>query len=246
MRWQGARLNADARRKPPLCIVGGSGETFEQHCADQSTAQWTRCALPVDRWPGVQELARLQVRASLAGRTSTSSAVDQSIAANACSFAWRRRGSARAAASASSVPFVGGRQSTTVTGTACDRSASANTSTPAVTTPLSAVGSPSCGAAQEADGGARGIGVGQVTSAPASRRASAWRSRPCGSSRVPISAMTTGRSRAASSRARRISAASSAAGSGGRRDPGRRPGAVRRSSGPRRHRAAGVRVAHCR
>ena len=74
------------------------------------------------------------------------------------------------------------------------------------------------------------------TTAPAAVSAAALEASPCGSPRVPVRETTTGRSRpadAAVSRAARIASASSGAGRGGRRGRGRGRAAGHRSRGRR-------------
>ncbi len=117
-----------------LGVLGRRGEPLEQHRADQRSAHRPGRALPLDRRPGVQELAALE-----AERLRRGEYVDQvrlraehrrerlRVRRRAPRVAHHRDDRGRVAGS-------GGRQSTRETSTACRATASASSEAPAVTT----------------------------------------------------------------------------------------------------------------
>ena len=193
--------------------------------------------------PACRKVPRSSPSASWAGRTSTRSAPAAVMRRSASALASSRRESARTRPRSAVVPAIGGCHEASVTETACARRASEKSETPAAATETSLVRSPWSGsaAASKAVPARVAYAVSPValsgagtswpsrcrarrvaaaldsrTSAPASARACADRSSPCGSEVVPVTETTTGRSRpaaAAVSRALRTAAASSGAGS---------------------------------
>ena len=117
--WHGLERDAVAgARAARSASSGSSARPSSSSAAHQRAAQRAGGAVPVDRRPGVQELPALEAeRLARPGATSTSSApaAEHPLERRA---RWRRRaaGRRRRVARSASVPGIGGRQSTRVTG----------------------------------------------------------------------------------------------------------------------------------